>query len=101
MAAAFDIIIIGTGMGGGTLAYALRDSGARVLLAYVVRRPRGDGYDLYFSPLELQAEIPVTRQINQALEDIIRTHPEQYLWSYNRYKAPPGSMKEAKPRGQA
>ncbi len=32
MATAFDIIIIGTGMGGGTLAYALRDSGARVLL---------------------------------------------------------------------
>jgi choline dehydrogenase-like flavoprotein len=28
----FNIIIIGTGMGGGTLAYALRDSGARVLL---------------------------------------------------------------------
>src|SRR5436190_12175089 len=29
---AYDIIIIGTGAGGGTLAYALRDSGARVLL---------------------------------------------------------------------
>jgi len=28
----YDIIIIGTGAGGGTLAYALRDSGARVLL---------------------------------------------------------------------
>jgi choline dehydrogenase-like flavoprotein len=30
--AAYDIIIIGTGAGGGTLAYALKDSGARVLL---------------------------------------------------------------------
>src|SRR5262245_51850001 len=29
---AYDIIIIGTGAGGGTLAYALRDSGARILL---------------------------------------------------------------------
>jgi choline dehydrogenase-like flavoprotein len=28
----YDIAIIGTGMGGGTLAYALRDSGARILL---------------------------------------------------------------------
>jgi choline dehydrogenase-like flavoprotein len=28
----YDIIIIGTGMGGGTLAYALRDSGARILM---------------------------------------------------------------------
>lgn len=28
----YDFIIIGTGMGGGTLAYGLRDSGARILL---------------------------------------------------------------------
>src|SRR5690349_7632846 len=28
----YDIIIVGTGVGGGTLAYALRDCGARVLL---------------------------------------------------------------------
>src|SRR3954462_8484960 len=27
-----DIVIIGSGMGGGTLAYALRDTGARVLI---------------------------------------------------------------------
>ncbi len=28
----YDIVIIGTGAGGGTLAYALRDSGAKILL---------------------------------------------------------------------
>ena len=28
----FDIVIIGTGAGGGTLAWALRNSGARILL---------------------------------------------------------------------
>ena len=28
----YDIVIIGTGAGGGTLAYGLRDSGARILL---------------------------------------------------------------------
>jgi choline dehydrogenase-like flavoprotein len=32
MKRAYDIVIIGTGMGGGTLAYALRDSGAHLLL---------------------------------------------------------------------
>ena len=32
MSISYDIVIIGTGAGGGTLAYALRDSGARVLL---------------------------------------------------------------------
>ena len=28
----FDIVIVGSGMGGGTLAYALRNAGASVLL---------------------------------------------------------------------
>ena len=32
MTQSYDIIIIGTGAGGGTLAYALRDSGAHILL---------------------------------------------------------------------
>ena len=32
MANDYDIIIIGTGAGGGTLAYALRNSGKRILL---------------------------------------------------------------------
>lgn len=32
MTAHYDFIIIGTGMGGGTLAYALRESGASILL---------------------------------------------------------------------
>ena len=32
MSTTFDIIIIGSGMGGGTLAYALRNSGAKILL---------------------------------------------------------------------
>ena len=29
-------------------------------------------------------------QINQAMESLIRRRPEQYLWSYNRYKTPAG-----------
>ena len=32
MQSSYDIIIVGTGAGGGTLAYGLRDSGMRVLL---------------------------------------------------------------------
>jgi Kdo2-lipid IVA lauroyltransferase/acyltransferase len=73
----------------------LESSGAGVMLSYSVRRPHGGGYDIYFEPLELKADIPVTRQINSALEKIIRTCPAQYLWSYNRYKAPPGSLPAA------
>ena len=29
---AYDLVIVGTGMGGGTLAYALQDSGLKILL---------------------------------------------------------------------
>ena len=32
MTEGFDIVIIGSGMGGGTLAYALADTGARILI---------------------------------------------------------------------
>ena len=70
----------------------LESSGASVLLSYVVRRQGGEGYDIHFESLILTADLPVTRQINAALEKIIRTAPAQYLWSYNRYKAPPGSL---------
>ncbi|HUX89086.1 MAG TPA: lysophospholipid acyltransferase family protein [Gallionellaceae bacterium] len=70
----------------------LQSSGARVLLSYVVRRPHGEGYDIHFAPLELNKDKSIPRQINRALEKIIRTCPAQYLWSYNRYKAPPGSL---------
>ncbi|HQS57003.1 MAG: lipid A biosynthesis acyltransferase [Gallionellales bacterium 35-53-114] len=76
----------------------LESSGASVLLSYVVRRPRGEGYDIHFAPLQLSEGTPVTRQINLALEKIIRTTPAQYLWSYNRYKAPPGSLPAAESR---
>ena len=73
----------------------LQSTGAQVLLSYVVRRPHGEGYDIHFSPLELKPETSVPRQINSALEKIIRTCPSQYLWSYNRYKVPSGAMPAA------
>jgi NADPH-dependent 2,4-dienoyl-CoA reductase/sulfur reductase-like enzyme len=38
-----DIVIIGSGLGGGTLAHAIRDSGARVLVTWNAEpgMPRG------------------------------------------------------------
>ena len=78
----------------------LEASDARVLLSYVVRRPHGEGYDIHFAPLDLKADMSVPQQINFALEKIIRTCPEQYLWSYNRYKVPPGSMTAGKKKEQ-
>lgn len=74
-------------------------SGAAVLLASAERQPNGRGYILRFEPLNLDFSRSVPGQINSALERVIRTFPEQYLWSYNRYKVvrgvlPPDSGRE-------
>ena len=42
----------------------------------------------------LPAALPgesATRRVNRALESLVRECPEQYLWGYNRYKAPEGA----------
>jgi len=65
-------------------------SGAAVLLVYAERLPHGKGYKLRFEPLPLDFSKSVPRQINAALERVIAISPAQYLWSYNRYKIPPG-----------
>ena len=65
-------------------------SGAAVLMTYVERLPKGAGYAIHFEPLEFVPDLSVTRQINAALEKVVRAFPAQYLWSYNRYKIPAG-----------
>ncbi len=67
-----------------------QSSGAAVLLACAERLPQGRGYAVRIEPLELDFAQSVPLQINRALERIIATAPAQYLWSYNRYKAPHG-----------
>ena len=56
------------------------------------RLPRGSGFVLHVRPLPgaLPGE-SAARCINRALEEAIRTRPEQYLWGYNRYKRPAGA----------
>jgi KDO2-lipid IV(A) lauroyltransferase len=65
-------------------------SGATVLIAYSERLAQGQGYVIHVEPLALDFAQPVPRQINAALERVIRACPAQYLWSYNRYKVPRG-----------
>jgi Kdo2-lipid IVA lauroyltransferase/acyltransferase len=68
----------------------LESSHAAVLMCAAQRLPDGTGYALTFEPLEFHTNSSVTLQINQAVEALVRTCPEQYLWSYNRYKIPAG-----------
>ena len=70
----------------------MKSSEAPVVMCHCARLPRGKGYALYFSPLSFDSATSVPSQINAALEVVIRKHPEQYLWSYNRYKVPRGAL---------
>lgn len=65
-----------------------------VILAYAERLPKGQGYTLHFLPFpgELSRERDAAaRWLNTVIEDMVRKCPEQYLWSYNRYKVPAGA----------
>jgi KDO2-lipid IV(A) lauroyltransferase len=73
----------------GRLAEA---SGAGVVMCASERLPHGEGYALHFTPLSFDTNSSIPRQMNAALEAVIRKHPEQYLWSYNRYKVPRGAL---------
>lgn len=65
-----------------------------VLLTFAERLPGGKGFNLRFSePSQPIAGTQAERvaAINRVLEDLIRSCPGQYLWGYNRYKAPRGA----------
>jgi len=67
-------------------------SGAPVVMCHSERLPDGEGFALYFSTLTFDPEQSMPEQLNEALEAVIRKHPAQYLWSYNRYKVPRGAL---------
>ncbi len=67
-------------------------SGAPVIMCRCERLPKGEGFDLYFSPMSFDTATSVPEQVNMELERAIRACPEQYLWGYNRYKAPRGVL---------
>jgi KDO2-lipid IV(A) lauroyltransferase len=79
-----------------TLAPRLaRSTGAAIVFAFAERLPHGAGYELWLEPLSEDLPEDLTEAagvINRAVEGLIRKKPEQYLWSYNRYKVPKGAM---------
>lgn len=75
-----------------TLAAKLAErSGASVLLAFSKRLQTGEGFVIHVRPMPGQyPAAPKAAALNAAVEELIRECPEQYLWSYNRYKVPAG-----------
>ena len=72
--------------------------GARIVFALCERLPAGRGYRLDLVPFDepLTGDVEAdTQRLNLALEALIRQCPAQYLWGYNRYKAPAGAPARA------
>jgi Kdo2-lipid IVA lauroyltransferase/acyltransferase len=74
---------------------------AKVMPMYFLRRDDLSGYDLY--PGELLEDLPSGDKqkdadiMNACFEEIIRKHPEQYLWQYKRFKTCPAGVSKRYP----
>ena len=72
------------------------------MLAWGERLRWGRGYLVHVRPFEQVAGEALStepalaaQQINRAMERLVRECPRQYLWSYDRYKAPRASAPAA------
>jgi KDO2-lipid IV(A) lauroyltransferase len=71
-----------------------RTHDAIVVLVYAQRLAQGAGFRIHWQPLAQPLSGDPREdagRINHAMEELILRCPEQYLWSYNRYKTPPGA----------
>ncbi|HZV98866.1 MAG TPA: lysophospholipid acyltransferase family protein [Methylophilaceae bacterium] len=72
-------------------------TGAAVLMAFGERLPWGRGFVIHIEPLTGE---PSPQNINRQIETLVRQYPEQYLWSYRRFKQPRPHAKAAETVGQ-
>ena len=66
-------------------------SDATVLLAFGERLPWGRGYIIHIEPLDPDGNLtggPGPQDVNDGIERLVRQCPQQYLWSYGRFKRP-------------
>jgi Kdo2-lipid IVA lauroyltransferase/acyltransferase len=76
-----------------TLARKLhRATGAALIGCFAERLPRGQGYRLHYR--HVREENFDERALNAVIEEMVRSCPGQYNWSYNRYKTPRAAMKK-------
>ncbi|WP_114968931.1 lysophospholipid acyltransferase family protein [Rhodoferax ferrireducens] len=68
-----------------------QQTGATVLMAWGERLSWGRGYRVHVQPLGAALPtdgVQAAAHINRAMEGLIRSCPQQYLWGYARYKQP-------------
>jgi len=75
-----------------TLVGKLAEStGATILMTFAARLPGGAGFALHFTEYDgMTSGEGSARDLNAAIERLVKLEPSQYLWSYNRYKVPDG-----------
>jgi len=73
------------------LAKIANKNDLQVLMFWAKRLPKGKGYELNLEPVELDLNGDTLEEqvasMNRCVEDLIRKMPEQYMWSYKRFKA--------------
>ena len=73
------------------LAKLARRNQAKVILTWAKRLPAGKGFELYLRPIEILSNsgelIDDVELMNQAIEKLVLECPEQYLWTYKRFKS--------------
>jgi KDO2-lipid IV(A) lauroyltransferase len=78
-----------------TLAKKLqRATGAALITCFAERLPRGCGYRIQYQ--HVPEENFDETALNRVIEDMVRSCPSQYNWSYNRYKIPRAARKKAR-----
>ena len=64
---------------------------ARVVMCWANRLKKGRGFDLNFELLDLTSDsddlLDQVTLMNRSIEDLIRRFPDQYMWSYRRFKS--------------
>ncbi|UCC56198.1 MAG: lysophospholipid acyltransferase family protein [Gammaproteobacteria bacterium] len=78
------------------LARLANRTGAVVIFAWCERLSRGRGYVLHFSAAPHDISSPdlavATLAMNRSIEELVRTCPEQYQWSYRRFRTRPAGV---------
>ena len=73
------------------LAKLVRKNNAKVLLTWATRLEKGKGYELNLKPVNILSDSGELKDdvalMNQVIEGLVRTKPEQYLWNYKRFRS--------------
>ena len=73
------------------LAKIAKKNDVQVLMFWAKRFPKGKGYELNLEPVDLNLNSENLEEqvllMNQCIENLIRKMPEQYMWSYKRFKS--------------